>query len=543
MLKINVARIKPYIEPIGLQTRNIILLQIPLTNFPPNNPNLFQQRLPHQAARPPPLDPLTLPPAPPRFQPPNFDPSLQIRDQPNLPDPPGFQPAPRVLPPINFRLPLRPMPRLLARNFPPLPEPALPARARPVAVPHLPPPPALPAWDAGQPKPPLFVPNFTLAPPAPAPPAPQPAAAGPQPLPETMRVTRSLQRHNNIPLLPPLTAVYKQFPFMFNESVASGPSLVSDAYGLPLVRPGCRVPTWIKRRRRYLKKLSPASNTLLTGDPFFAFDNTAYDAEWIPSLPQAPVVAPAAPVPPEPATLPPPAAADLPPVPPVVPPDQDRAPPLPPPHTPHPRGRLLLERFWLINAETPPRGLFDSTPPGSPLSLSPVSADAPTPECLLPGTSTSPSASVVGPTPPWVAPSSLLIGSAAPRPAILRPVSRPPLLPLGLASLRGAVALPDKSSASSIPPTISLENSWTRHPLFLLVADRAVLVRNLALLPACRLAGVRAVLALNTNNFSHFISGDQNPFSPHSIHFFLFNPLYAPCSPVRPEPRPLLLQT
>jgi hypothetical protein len=81
----------------------------------------------------------------------------------------------------------------------------------------------------------------------------------------------------------------------------------------------------------------------------------------------------------------------------VVPPDQDRAPPLPPPHTPHPRGRLLLERFRLINAETPPRGLFDPTPPGSPLSPSPVSPDAPTPECLLPGTSTSPSASVVDP--------------------------------------------------------------------------------------------------------------------------------------------------
>jgi hypothetical protein len=96
-----------------------------------------------------------------------------------------------------------------------------------------------------------------------------------------MRVIRSLQRHNNIPLLPPLTEVYKQFPFMYNQSVASGPSLVSDIYGLPLVRPGCRVPTWIKRRRRNLKKLSPAAcNTLLTGDPFFAFDNTAYDSEW-----------------------------------------------------------------------------------------------------------------------------------------------------------------------------------------------------------------------------------------------------------------------
>jgi hypothetical protein len=121
--------------------------QIPLTNFPPNNQNLFQQCLPRQAVRPPPLDPLTLPPASPHFQPPNFDPSLQLRDQPILPDPPVFQPAPQILPPIDFCLPLRPMPQLLACNFPPLPEPALPAHARPMAVPHLPPLPyQLRAW-------------------------------------------------------------------------------------------------------------------------------------------------------------------------------------------------------------------------------------------------------------------------------------------------------------------------------------------------------------------------------------------------------------
>ncbi len=150
----------------------------------------------------------------------------------------------------------------------------------------------------------------------------------------------------------------------------------------------------------------------------------------------------------------------------------------------------------------------------------------------------------LSPTPPlpWMAPSSLLIGSEAPRTIILRPVSLPPLLPLGLASLRGAVALPGKSSASSVPQTISLENSWTRHPSLLLVADRAVLVHNLALLPACRLAGAQADLALETNNSSQFNSGDQNQFSSHSFHFFLFNPLLSPCSPIRPEPRPLLLQ-
>jgi hypothetical protein len=71
------------------------------------------------------------------------------------------------------------MPHLLERNFPPLPLPAQPAQPQLAAAPLLPPPPALPARGMGQPKLPLFVPYFTLAPPAPAPLAPQPAAAGP----------------------------------------------------------------------------------------------------------------------------------------------------------------------------------------------------------------------------------------------------------------------------------------------------------------------------------------------------------------------------
>jgi hypothetical protein len=97
-VKINVAPIKPYIEPVNLQNGNIILPQIPKDNCLPNNQNVFQQRLPRQAVRPPPLDPLTLPPAPPRFPPPIFDPSLQIRDQLHCPDPPPFVPDPPVFP-------------------------------------------------------------------------------------------------------------------------------------------------------------------------------------------------------------------------------------------------------------------------------------------------------------------------------------------------------------------------------------------------------------------------------------------------------------
>ncbi len=313
---------------------------------------------------------------------------------------------------------------------------------------------------------------------------------------------------------------------------------MSDAYGLPLVRPGRCVPSWIKRRRRYLKKLSPAArNNLLTGDPFFAFDNTAYDAEWTTSLPQAPVVARAVPEPPGPAPIHPPAVALLPPVPPVVPPDQDRAPPLPPPHTPHDGGRLLLERFRLINAETPPRGLFDPAPPGSPLSPSPTSPDAPPPGCLLPRTPTSPSVSVADPA-------VALDGSVQPLYWLRSSPDRhpPARLSSSSSSSRSRLSSWSRGVARQVQRVISTADDFVgelldRRPSLLLAADRAVLVHDHALLPACRLAAL-AGLALKTNNHS----GDQNQFSSYSFHFFLFNSLLSPCSPVHPEPRPLLLQ-
>jgi hypothetical protein len=245
---------------------------------------------------------------------------------------------------------------------------------------------------------------------------------------------------------------------MYHQSVASGPSLVSDIYGLPLVHPGCCIPSWIKRRCPYMKKLSPAArNALLTGDPFFAFDNTAYDAEWISSLPPAPVAAPAAPVPPGPVLPPPPAAVALPPVPPVVPPDQDRVPPLQPPHTPHPVDdsfpnvfgsstlKLLLTVCLILALRDPPvhrllcrptlhlQDVFSLGPRlrSPPLSLAPMS--------------------------PWMAPANLPTGFEAPRTAILQPVFIPPLLPLDLTSLRGAMALPARSSMYSILQMISLK--------------------------------------------------------------------------------------
>ncbi len=145
------------------------------------------------------------------------------------------------------------------------------------------------------------------------------------------------------------------------------------------------------------------------------------------------------------------------------------------------------------------------------------------------------------PLPLWMAPATLVIGSEANRTTILWSVALPPLLPLDLASLRGAVALPSRSSAFSTPPTISLENSWTRLLLLLLAGDLAILVHNLVLLRACCLAGVRAVLNLALDESSIFYSGDQNPISPNSVSPLLPTPLLSLSPSVRPRSCPLLL--
>jgi hypothetical protein len=104
-----------------------------------------------------------------------------------------------------------------------------------------PPPPALPAPGMGQP---ILVPQFVrqapVTPPPPVPPQPQPVPAGQPLIPDNMRVTRALWHHNNIQLLPPLSAIYKQSPLTANQAVASGPSLVSDHFRLPVVKPGFR---------------------------------------------------------------------------------------------------------------------------------------------------------------------------------------------------------------------------------------------------------------------------------------------------------------
>jgi hypothetical protein len=210
-----------------------------------------------------------------------------------------------------------------------------------------------------------------------------------------MRVTRSLQRHNNIPLLLPLNAVYKQFTFMYNKSCFWPFARVRHLWS-------SSCPSWLP--------CSVVDQTLPS-----LFEKTFSGCSKRPSH-RRPLL-----------TTPPMTQSGSPPCP--------RPPsllPLPlchrarfffllwqlllflrsllwshPTRTVYhrfhrrtrrtPVGGCFPNCFWLINAETPPRGLFDPTPPGSPNSPSPHSSNASSPGCLLPGTSTSPSACVANP--------------------------------------------------------------------------------------------------------------------------------------------------
>ena len=52
---------------------------------------------------------------------------------------------------------------------------------------------------------------------------------------------------------------------------------VIDEFGLPVFGPGQKTPAWIIKRRNFLKKLPvDVRNTILTGDPAFAFDPLVY---------------------------------------------------------------------------------------------------------------------------------------------------------------------------------------------------------------------------------------------------------------------------
>ena len=322
-LRINVARIKPYIEPIKLQERLIDLppvsdfhrRSLDQTQGDPNkflgDPNPLLRNLDPPAPIFPPLPPVARPqplshavppmPHPPVIAPPPPHRRLLTLPTPNLNLQLPFSTDKNV---TTFPLPLPP-PTTVLRN--PLLQPQMPLR--PAAARFFPS--SLPA--GAQPRPALIVPQFLQRAPPCTPPQPQPRP----PLPPTLRVTRSLSKANNIPLSPPMALINKKNPFMFHQSVAFGPSYVSDELGLPITQKRHTEPLWVTNRRKFLKKLSISEqNRLLTGDPAFRFDTVPYDGTFThlnyfpPAAQAAPPLLP--PVPPLPQLQRPPALAPQP---------------------------------------------------------------------------------------------------------------------------------------------------------------------------------------------------------------------------------------
>ncbi len=57
--------------------------------------------------------------------------------------------------------------------------------------------------------------------------------------------------------------------------------LILDEIGLPVQVKNQKQALWLRRRRQYLKSLSPAKcNALLAGDPVFALDPFIYEYVW-----------------------------------------------------------------------------------------------------------------------------------------------------------------------------------------------------------------------------------------------------------------------
>jgi hypothetical protein len=330
--KVNVVRTKPYIEPVQMQNQDIILP--PISNyFDPNvcvNQNFVPQPvIPQQQAAAP-----RCPPPPPA------QPALLLPAQP--------LPPPRNLNDFDFNLPFRHMNRNLVRNFNralplgqlvvPLPVP-LPANL-PNPIVNIAPPPltlAPPAPGMGQP---ILVPQFVrqapVAPPPLVPPQPQPVPAGQPLIPDKMTVTRTLRHHNNIQLLPPLSAIYKN-----NHRSQLIQQLLLDLHlclitlDFPLSNLVSELPPESKTVIAFSKILSPAARNLaLTGDPFFAFDNITYESAWVPRPP------------PDAADnhIPQPVVVDPPlPVAPIIPPLARHVTPPPPPRVPQQCYPLLVQ--------------------------------------------------------------------------------------------------------------------------------------------------------------------------------------------------------
>ena len=111
-----------------------------------------------------------------------------------------------------------------------------------------------------------------------------------------------------------MALINKTNPFMFHQSVAFGPSYVSDELGLPVTRQRLTEPLWVTNRRKFLKKLSVSEqNRILTGDPAFRFDTVPYDGTFthLDYFPTAAQAAPPLPLPVPPVLAPQPPFAQF----------------------------------------------------------------------------------------------------------------------------------------------------------------------------------------------------------------------------------------
>ena len=248
-LRVNVGRIKPYMQPVQMQLRSTWM------------PKMIEPNLR-------PAQPMPSAPPPPQPQPAPQLPKRRAKEYIYVP----MQTAQYVTLPPQQPLPPPPTP-------PPQPEPMArrgrgrpPKLRTPIVVPHIIP------QGAPMPDPQVIV---NVPPPPP-----------PQPPPADRMITRAMARAQERAALQPAQAnallaavngsaqqyLSQTFKPRMHQSVAEGPAFIADEYGLPKLFPGDKQPKSILRRRRFLKNLSPEKrNLLLTGDPFFAFDPVAYE--------------------------------------------------------------------------------------------------------------------------------------------------------------------------------------------------------------------------------------------------------------------------
>jgi len=233
----------------------------------------------------------------------------------------GPYPILRVLPAgvVDLQLPRRKLRVNISRLKPFVP-------ARPASV--LPAPPNIHLPGPALPRPGLPAASDSpavLCRPHPPFPQPRPIALPPPPIvaPPAGPITRAVARARGI-VVPPVfgpgwvQAAADADPFIWHHAIASGPLLLTDHFGLPIVKKGCVPPSWIAKRRKFLRSLSTAErNYLLTGDTNFPYDNVPLTAGVDFAPPAVPVPAPPLPVPPPPVPVPAPVVPVLR-VPPVI---------------------------------------------------------------------------------------------------------------------------------------------------------------------------------------------------------------------------------